>query len=65
MITPNPLNNIVCTKIKNPDWCCKHISAKIIDYKNKVYSCDICTKGLSTKKFNQEELHINLNKEKK
>jgi hypothetical protein len=64
MITPNPLNNIVSV-IKNPDWCCKHISVKIIDYKNKVYSCDICTKGLSTKKFNQEELHINLNKEKK
>ena len=64
MITTNPLNTIVNT-IKTPDWCCKHISAKIIDFKNKVYKCDICTHGLTCKKYTQDDLHVNLNKEKK
>ena len=37
MITNNPLNNIVVPK-KNPEWCCEHDCAKIIDIKNKVFT---------------------------
>jgi hypothetical protein len=64
MITNNPLNNIL-SPIKKPDWCCEHDSAKIIDIKNKVFSCDICTKGLTCKFFYHEDLHTHLNKKDK
>jgi len=65
MITYNPLNSIVTVPKKNPEWCCEHDCAKIIDIKNKVFKCDICTKGLTCKFFYQDDLHKNLNKKDK
>jgi hypothetical protein len=61
MITVNPLNNIVKTT-KKPDWYCDHECVILVNIKNKIYKCDMCTYGLTCKRFSQQDIYNILNK---
>lgn len=61
MITVNPLNNLVKT-IQKQDWYCDHDCVVLVNITNKIYKCDICTRGLTCKRFSQQDIYNILNK---
>jgi hypothetical protein len=61
IIIPNPLNIVINTTIKKPDWVdCDYCI--IIDPIKKIFKCSICTKGKIIRYHTQKDLLENLHK---
>ena len=42
IIILNPLDILAPYKNNRPPWMCKHRYAKVLDYKEMMYSCKVC-----------------------
>lgn len=64
MITVNPLSTIVTCSKNNPDWCCEHDCAIIINLDKKIFKCIKCTNDKLYRCYYQADIHELINKKK-
>jgi len=48
-ITINPLHGLVSVKrSQRPKWMCRHVGARLLDAKQRIYECIVCNPTLGT-----------------
>jgi hypothetical protein len=48
-VVVNPLHGLVCLKkFPRPRWMCRHVGARLLDSKKRIYECAACNPTLGT-----------------